>query len=362
MVYQRLALGRVGRRCDSSVCGKPATLSSASGAEAATQFYGEDQVMEAGEGVAAQFSDEQLYLFDLNGFLLLRGVLSPDEVARANAAIDKYAAGAQERTGILRNTRLRTPLAGDGATGRQDLGGLLSWEHPHREVFREVMVHPRLVPALTALLGPGYRMDHMPLALLQNKGSEGFALHGGPLTEAGRFNPMLQYRCVGGEVFNSLLALSVQLSDHGPGDGGFCVVRGSHKSNFPLPRAYADGGGDLGCDHVHQPVTRAGDVVLFSEATVHGAMPWTAEHQRRVALYRFSPATVSYSRAYTPSWPAGVLDGCTPAQRAVLEPPYAGRLDRPVLSRGGDEEPDYGAPRPGVKKEFDLRVFGTRYF
>merc|ERR1719265_58323 len=201
-------------------------------------------------------------------------------------------------------------------------------------------------------------MDHMPLVLLQNKGSEGFALHGGPLTEAGRFNPMLQYRCVGGELFNSLLAVSVQLSDHGPGDGGFCVVRGSHKSNFPLPRGFADGGGELDGDHLHQPATRAGDVVLFSEATVHGAMPWTAEHQRRVALYRFAPATMSYSRAYTPQCPPDILDGCTPAQLAVLEPPYAGRLDRPILSRGGDEAPDCGAPRPEVKKDFDLRVFG----
>jgi len=218
------------------------------------------------------------------------------------------------------------------------------------------------VPALTALCGPGYRLDHLPLTILQNRNSEGFALHGGPLNSEGQFNPTLQYRCVAGALYNSLLAMSVQLTDHGAGDGGFCVVRGSHKSNFPVPRSFIDGGGEIGDNHLHQPVTRAGDVVFFSEASVHGAMPWNGEHQRRVCLYRFAPATISYSRAYAEGWPEEMLEGLTPAQHAVLEPPYAGRLDRPVLTRGGDEEPDYGAPRPQVKKDFDMQVFGKRYF
>ena len=57
-------------------------------------------------------------------------------------------------------------------------------------------------------------------------------------------------------------------------------------------------------EHVYQPVTKAGDVVFFSEATVHGAAPWTAEHQRRIALYRFAPseiASVQSSPAHVPA-------------------------------------------------------------
>lgn len=332
------------------------------GAESAQEFYSEEELTQVGDTAVGLFTDSQKYMFDLNGFILLRGVLSASEVAAANRAIDEHAHMAHERTGILRNTRLRTPLAGDGSRGRVDLGGMLSWPKPHCEVFRELLAHPRLVPTLTALCGPGYRMDHMPLGLLQDKGSEGFALHGGPLASDGRFNPTLQYRCVGGDMFNSLLAVSVQLTDHNSGDGGFCVVRGSHKSNFPVPKEFVDGGGALGSDHLHQPVTRAGDVLVFSEATVHGAMPWVANHQRRVLLYRFAPGTVSYSRAYFPSWPDAFIEDLTPAQRAVLEPPYATRLDRPVLRRGGDEAPEFGAPRPKVKKEFDQKVFGQVYF
>lgn len=339
-----------------------ASGSPGAGAEAAQEFYGDQEAAKAGNAAISQFSDQERYLFDLNGFLVVRNVLSQDELAAANAAIDAHQDHAQERSGILRNTRLRTPLAGDNQSGRLDLGGMLAWPRPHCDVFRSLLAHPKLVPALTALCGPGYRMDHLPLGILQNRGSEGFALHGGPLNSEGHFNPTLQYRCVGGSLYNSLLAMSVQLSDHRAGDGGFCIVRGSHKSNFPVPSAFVDGGGELGDCHLYEPVTQAGDVVFFSEATVHGARPWNAEHQRRIALYRFAPATVSYSRAYSPSWSEDVLKDLTPAQQAVLEPPYSARLDRPVLTRGGDEEPDYGAPRPEVKKQFDKQVFGSRYF
>merc|ERR1711865_538399 len=100
-------------------------------------------------------------------------------------------------------------------------------------------------------------MDHLPLGILQNRGSEGFALHGGPLNSEGQFNPTLQYRCMAGTMFNSLLAMSVQLSDHDAGDGGFCVVSGSHKANFPVPRAFLDGGGELGASHLSRAYTPA---------------------------------------------------------------------------------------------------------
>jgi hypothetical protein len=68
-------------------------------------------------------------------------------------------------------------------------------------------------------------------------------------------------------MFNSLLAMSVQLSDHDAGAGGFAVVRGSHKINLPMPEAFANG--EVETDCMYQPPTKAGDVVFFSEATVH---------------------------------------------------------------------------------------------
>ena len=50
-----------------------------------------------------------------------------------------------------------------------------------------------------------------------------------------RFNPELQYRCVAGRPWNSLVAMAAHLVDAPAGAGGFCVVKGSHKLNFALP-------------------------------------------------------------------------------------------------------------------------------
>lgn len=312
-------------------------------------------------GDAKSMTDEEKFFFDLNGFIHVRGALSAKEVKSLNDGIDAHRGEIKERTDTaLRNTRADSPLAGDGKTGRRDLGGMLGWPKPHCLPWRNLLSHPRLLPYLTTLCGPGYRMDHLPLIITSYKGSEGFHLHGGPLTEAGHFNPTLQYRCVNGQFYNSLLAMSVQLVDHAPGDGGFCVIRGSHKLNFPVPPDFLHGAGAEAKEHFYQPATRAGDVLFFSEATVHGAMAWTAEHERRIAIYRFAPATVAYGRSYSPSWPQEMLEDLTASQRAVLEPPYAGRLDRPIV-RSGREDPEMES-RSAKKKKFDEEVFGTKYF
>lgn len=307
---------------------------------------------------AMEMTAEERFFFDLNGFLIVRGVLSSEEVEAANAAIDKHADDILERHGDLRNTRNGSPLAGDGVHGRQDLAGMLQWPKPHCDPFRSWLAHPKLLPYFTELCGEGYRMDHLPFVILQRKGSEGFQLHGGPLSANGRMNPTLQYRCENGDFYNSLLGMSVQLSDHNPGDGGFCVVRGSHKMKFALPDAFKHG--HIGTEHLHQPTTRAGDVVFFSEATVHGAMPWVAEHERRIALYRFAPATCCYGRSYLPQWPAAMLEGLSDQQRAVLEPPYANRLDRPIV-RPGAQDVTFES-RAEAKKAFDRAVFKAGYF
>ena len=300
---------------------------------------------------------EEKYLFDLNGFIVLRGVFESKEVEDVNNIIDKHEHEFQERTKALRNTEFKSPLSGDGATGRRDLGRILEWGEDSK-FFREVLTHPKLIPYYNELLGRGYRMDHLPFVISQSKGSEGFALHGGTLDAmSGEYNPHLAYSCVNGKIHNQLLAVSVILSDHHEGDGGFVIVRGSHKANFPVPldmihdRKYSE--------FLYQPITKAGDVILFSEGTVHGARAWTSESRRRIALYRLAPPTACYSKSYYPSWPSSMLDGMTEAQRAVLEPPYALRLERPFLEEGNSVSYH---PRAEYKKTFDQKVFGKASF
>merc|ERR1712228_877745 len=130
---------------------------------------------------------------------------------------------------------------------------------------------------------------------------------------------------------------------------------GSHKSNFKMPNGMVDGAAH---SDFRQTVTKAGDVVLFSEGTVHGALPWNSDEQRRVALFRFAPATNCYGRSYL-NWPQTMYDDLDDAQRSVLEPPYANRLDQPNID---SNKTVVITTRAKAKKTHDKVVFGTNYF
>jgi hypothetical protein len=122
------------------------------------------------------FTDRERYLFDLNGFIVIRGALDADEVRLLNEAVDANAQ-LNRREGVLRNTRADSKMSAPG--DRFDVGGILSWPEP---VFRKLLAHPSIVPYLNSLCGKGYRLDHSPLLLVQEKDSEGFMLHGGSLS------------------------------------------------------------------------------------------------------------------------------------------------------------------------------------
>ena len=180
--------------------------------------------------------------------------------------------------------------------------------------------------------------------------------------DPGHFNPELQYSCRGGKIWNSLLAMSVCLCDADAGDGGFCVIRGSHKLNIAMPTRFANG--YFGKEHIYQPELKKGDVIFFSEATVHGALPWIPkEKQRRVALYRFAPSTIAYGRMYTEGFGEGVLDKCTEEEKVVLMGPFANRVERSYLDVTSDGKVVIKKTlRKQVKKDHDKNVFGTDWF
>ena len=116
---------------------------------------------------------------------------------------------------------------------------------------------------------------------------------------------------------------------------GLCLVPGSHKCNFALPlglRSY-----EQHQEFVKQITCKAGDVVIFTEAVTHGTLPWQGEHQRRSILIRYSPGNLAYATHYV-AWPEAFVDGMSKEQRAVMEPPYHIRLERPALDDTGKLE------------------------
>ena len=115
-------------------------------------------------------------------------------------------------------------------------------------------------------------------------------------------------------------------------DGGLCVIPGSHKANFPLPQKICHWQEHR--EVVYNVPCKTGDMVIFNEATLHGTLPWTAEHERRSLLYRYSPKYLHFAGGtYQTSQPEWVSE-LTEAQQAVLEPPYI--YNRPLVEADGE--------------------------
>jgi len=298
------------------------------------------------------------YLFDVNGYLIVRGVFTAEEIDSANTAIDHHIEAMHERSGKLNLSNAYGVKSSSlkGKRGRFDMGGLLQWDLPHSALFRKMLTHEKLVPYYHTFVGKGYRMDHMPFLIRMEKGSEGHAFHGGAVTPQGEPAWPLAYHHNQGEIRCNLMAVSVALTDTKAGDGGFCVLPGSHKANFPCPPRVL--GFEDAKDHVVQPTLHKGDVLLFTEAVTHGTLPWTSENERRAVIYRFSPAGSAYGRGYLEGFDE--INGLTEAEKAVLQPPFHPRMDRVLLDEQGQAAPV--TPREEHKKVFDQKVFGKNYF
>jgi hypothetical protein len=183
-----------------------------------------------------------------------------------------------------------------------------------------MLVHPKLVPYFTELLGKGFRLDHSMFLLGMERGTEGFYFHGGAGPDL-NLNEFYFER--NGRMFCGLTVVSIQLTEVRPGDGGFAVVPGSHKGNFTPPKSLLRY--EAYRDLVRQVVCPAGSAVIFTEALVHGTLPWRSDSPRRSLLTRYTRATL----AYVPPKPPPAWAG--ERERKIMEPPYHPRLKRPVL-------------------------------
>ena len=240
-------------------------------------------------------TDEEKFTVDLQGYLVIKDVLTDDEVDEMNAIIDK---------------------------GNLD-GPPSLWGAP----FKRLIDHPKIFPYLIELLGPYVRLDH-DYALFMNEGDRRGGLHGGE--DGGRpGGPEADhwYKYRDGVMRNGLCVMTYNLTDAPDGAGGFACIPGSHKSNFPTHVPQEVRRFERPAHYVVQPALDAGDVLFFTEAVIHGTMPWKAEHQRRSVLYKYSPGHSAWSESY---YDIGKYGELTEQQKRMLLPPSIGKRPRIV--------------------------------
>lgn len=246
-------------------------------------------------------------MFDLNGFIALPGLLTDEQVAELKA----------DAKGVENNG----PSAQENF-GNSD-GGVLHWNR----TYRDVMAHPGVVPILEELCGQRFRLDHVNVHTHVADGYPGSSLHGGhsPGNGSGFFFAR------NGQMMNGLLAVTYELEDTIVNGGGFCCIPGSHKSNVDLP---FDRDLSKPLHSAVQPIPlAAGDCVIFTEALIHGTMPWTTPGKTRTTLfYKYNPNGCAWSADFFDPADYAHYEDMTPERLAMLEPPNARYPGRPTLA------------------------------
>ena len=250
-----------------------------------------------------RMNEHEKFFFDVNGYLVVEELLTPEEVRACNDAID-------HQSELIRERPEEESLAGGskvlrGDRRRGDLAGMLTWPKPWCQPFRDLLAHPGIVPYLLELLRDGFRLDHL-YGIVMRRGAEGFVLHGGGTAD----DLTGFYQFHDGNMRCGLTVVAWTLTDCGPGDGGFACIPGSHKANYPTPRDVALLENDIGV--VKQVEAKAGSAIIFTEALTHGTVPWTAEHERRAILYKYSPGTLSWARDHLPQGVEDILEELSP--------------------------------------------------
>ena len=241
-------------------------------------------------------TEAEIYEFDLNGYILYRDLIPPADVDRMNAILDD-------------NITLETP----------NHFGFAHWD----PIFLELMAHPRTLHIMRTIIGDWMRLDHAYAIKLNKEDNAHDNLHGGLRSDQGEH----QYQWAFGNMWNGLIVVLYALEDVNPEDGGFICVPGSHKASINTYRPAVD-------SHlVVNPSLRAGDMLIFTEALVHGTRQWMSANRRRSLLYKYSPG-------YSTWGPAENLDSLralasSDLQRDLLRPPYVGNrtpLDFPEVT------------------------------
>ena len=220
-----------------------------------------------------EVTDDERFLFDLQGFLILRSVIEPDLVAALDQAVVANEASEHDDSWAegLPVVELRPLFTKDLFLEHQiRLNGLPRLD----PVFDRLIAHPGYLPYLDEF------MDEPQLAntwsISKYPGRDATHWHHGLAAE--------DYSVRDGKIRSSMLNVVTMLTPNHPGDGCFAVIPGSHKKNFKLDlkRWGAAGMDTPGAVEI---TGEPGDVMLLTEALVHTGAAKTTSRRRTTLQY-----------------------------------------------------------------------------
>ena len=274
---------------------------------------------------------EKDYLFDIQGYRILRNVLSPEQLQAINGWVDAQDRDALESGDWVGDVEVHTYGAKDG----MNFQNIMEADAP---VFQDLIDHEAWVPQVRRYIeSEQHRLSIDECFLNLRRGGGFIPSHSG--ADRPRLTGLFTWH--NGHWAVGQINILMALNDIGPGDGGTTLIPGSHKQRFPHPlqqehgktmwEQNASGVDTLGMCEVN---LKAGDAVMFADGICHGSMPRTNLGERRIMVYRYSPHLLANRMNYLPS--DEFLAKLTETQRAIVQPvPPKGRPGRTITFEKG---------------------------
>jgi hypothetical protein len=271
--------------------------------------------------VDAYEKDEYLadYLFDLNGYIILKNAIAPDDLSEMNRwveahwdYIDGTRRSQKEQSGAwIGNVETHTYDYADGCNFQNIVEA--------GPVFRKLITYPAWIERVRRWINPVNGLS-IHENFLNVRGAGGYiGIHSGG---ANPISYMTFRRETTAEWMVGQINVITALQNIGPGDGPTTVIPGSHKSVLRHPellkdvyRSDAAAGGQIGMVELY---LNAGDTLMFTDSITHGSAARTNPGHRRIVLYRYSPALLRSRFEYVPS--EELLASLTEEQRKIIQP------------------------------------------
>ena len=213
------------------------------------------------------------YLFDLNGYVVISNYFSADTVDQLKETLVR----------MENIEHLPEPLV--HGKPKTDNTAYISNIAEAGPAFTSIIKDPCINEIINAVMGGYYRFNHSYAISHGLGGHTTMHMGGSPI------HPKANYLVHGNQIFSSLTKAVIPLDNHTVDDGCFCVVPGSHKSNF-------DYGDTFNRKHPREhPSCKAlpakpGDLIIFTEALQHGGLENISGRIRRTIFYCYSLGNV----------------------------------------------------------------------
>ena len=228
---------------------------------------------------------EEVWFWDIRGYLVLPGVMDREWLAQCNEALDSPFAEANRRPVELSPSVVgeypdyegcSQTIAPAKDTRCTEERVSQTWTHPSpfSDGFRRMIDNPIVNARLKWMIDPGFSMTTC-YTIVSRNGAAGQHLHGGWFYGAGH-----TYSFRNGQPRTEQVNIGWLLQDveTATGDGGLMLVPGSHKARLPLPLPR-----QTSCDLPQAKHMQgvAGTVIMYTGTTTHGVRSWRNPNRER---------------------------------------------------------------------------------